>query len=123
MKFAMEGKKELFAGILTFLAGIALVTMNGAHLLKSENQGVGLQQLQRKLSFFDPKTVQPKTLHSLGHKNPYAGQNTTNAPIPKVLHHVVLGESPPPSMLKLVEWNPNKLHHHRGFRKKNMKGC
>ncbi|KAL7478475.1 hypothetical protein ACHAW6_004240 [Cyclotella cf. meneghiniana] len=119
MKFLTNRKKAIInAGILTFLAAIAFLTSNGIGVLNAKNQAVRLRHLRRKLSFFDPKTVLRKPLHPPDDNNPYAGQDTANLPVPKILHHVVLGTSPPPSMLKLVEWNARTLRDRYGFQTK-----
>ncbi|KAL3802526.1 hypothetical protein HJC23_012545 [Cyclotella cryptica] len=115
---SMKRKKAINAGILTFLAAVVLLTTSGNHILTAKNERVRLRQARRKLSFFDPKTVMHKSLHMYNANNLYAGQDTTNAPVPKILHHVVLGANPPPSMLKLVEWNARTLHDQYGFQTK-----
>jgi hypothetical protein len=57
--------------------------------------------------------IKSSDLSKIDWSNIFWGQPTQDVPVPRILHHVILGENTPPSMLRLVAWNFHHIHPNR----------
>jgi mannosyltransferase OCH1-like enzyme len=135
----MMNSSQYQRGRFAFTIAFALVCYFSGYSSRNSAEISNLRQGRQLMSlseFFDPASTVIKETQQSFHQQPcvtlsclqasdpnqidwqniFKGQPTNDVEVPRILHQMILGDSYPPSMLKLVEWNFQ--HMNKGYQTK-----